>query len=663
MVIDRHAYTAGVRYKWFGLDEKKIDDIRKGISSHEEGRQNLVRIWEKTKSHADSLLGEDLAEICDWRIVCRHLEDLLFVYKITEKNRYLEKSIEHINVILSWENFSKSDEKHLFNNLVAGHAAISLGMAVNWLSGEELDASLRVQIAGKLYEQFSGRMKDLKTSDMNYNNHYLILNAGIYASGITLCALGEHQKGRQFMAAARTNYEYIMDCFKHSDGVNSDGLSYSCAGIHDFLVMTELLNAYEHYDMRNARWFADHAVWVLYSMYNIRDFSPGNCWCEFGDAGNKKPMQTYAKGIGEAAFLLELAHIVRESDREIAGMLVWMADRFLPGDIGTIHRWLNVLLYENDIEPVNPDTILPDYHCFPDHSMLYLRSGNWSSSIDNSLIAYSAGPLSGLYDAEMNMDVASGHAHFDSGQITLIYKGVHLLRDDGYCYKSSAFHNTAVINGEEQNGAGRDVLWSKFSYPLGMKPRILYENRLTGNGLNAHYAASDLTQAYNQISSLTLFKRHILYIRPCMLAVIDEIDFSAPGTVVLNFHTGCSTLSRSEDTEAFILRGENADKEDVCMRMRLKAFGSANDISVKHDADYHYKNENLEDKHIRFDAAFSGSTVRNISMFTWGNSPETLPDIDFDWEDAGRCVLELPDSEFQTKLIINLEENRITVDG
>ncbi|MFX0093522.1 MAG: heparinase II/III family protein, partial [Candidatus Hodarchaeota archaeon] len=100
---------------------------------------------------------------------------------------------------------------------------------------------------------------------------------------------------------------------------------------------------------------------------------------------------------------------------------------------------LAFLWYNPEIAPSAPDN-LPTANLFRDLGVGVVRTG-WG--FEDSILFFKCGSLVG------------GHDHPDQGTIIYYSRGQHVLNDDEYTYlKSTANHNTIIVNDKEQLGSG-----------------------------------------------------------------------------------------------------------------------------------------------------------------------------------------------------------------
>ena len=163
------------------------------------------------------------------------------------------------------------------------------------------------------------------------------------------------------------------------------------------------------------------------------------------------------------------------------------------------------------------------------------------------------GPFIGHRAIErFSYDPGGGHVHPDANHFVLFGAGEWLMRDDGYRSKWTGQHNTLLIDGQGQLGEGKQ--WFQGSGPLAVKarPRIL---RATSRPTLDH-VTGDATEAYPAELGLKRFHRHLLFFKPNVLVVADDITVDRPRELELRFHPE-SAIGR-KDGDSFVFAGKSA---------------------------------------------------------------------------------------------------------
>jgi hypothetical protein len=203
-----------------------------------------------------------------------------------------------------------------------------------------------------------------------------------------------------------------------------------------------------------------------------------------------------------------------------------------------------LLILGDPIEPTEPQ--LPPAKVMFDQGMAFLRTG-WKHG--DTLLSMN------------NLRTITGHGHLDRNSIILDYNGEELLLDPGMIaygdpnsrrYHSTFCHNTLTFSQGDQS-TQRKCLKNGIRHFLHMSG-----DECPGIDGSIDWVSTDASEAYDDAE---LFLRHILFLRPGIFVLIDEVRAYQPEQTEINFTClGPIDLSRSAKTtlegngESFISR-------------------------------------------------------------------------------------------------------------
>ena len=174
---------------------------------------------------------------------------------------------------------------------------------------------------------------------------------------------------------------------------------------------------------------------------------------------------------------------------------------------------------------------------------------DWSG--DESLIVFKCGPYIGHKAVlKFDYDPGGGHVHPDANHFVIFAGGEWLIRDDGYQTKLTKQHNTLMISGRGQLGEGRNWFNGMEQLELRARPRIIRAESTP----EMDQITGDATEAYPGDLGLERYIRHLLFLKPDVLIVVDNIALHDTCELELNFHTESHQMKR--DNNAFLIRGE-----------------------------------------------------------------------------------------------------------
>ena len=179
---------------------------------------------------------------------------------------------------------------------------------------------------------------------------------------------------------------------------------------------------------------------------------------------------------------------------------------------------LPALLHLEDGRPAAPE--LPPAAVYRDQPMAFLRTG-WR--IGDSLVMLN------------NIREITGHGHRDRLSVIFEYGGEQLLLDPGMIgyadpsgalYKGSACHNTITFGGRDQRGG-------LVAYETAITDVLSTSgDRCPGDPAGVDWVTADATAVYEGARRV---RRHVVFLRPCVVLLLDDVETERPEAVWLNF--------------------------------------------------------------------------------------------------------------------------------
>ena len=208
--------------------------------------------------------------------------------------------------------------------------------------------------------------------------------------------------------------------------------------------------------------------------------------------------------------------------------------------------WMGLLWYDPKVAEKSPDD-LPTLRQFDDLGIVSARS-DWSGN--ESLVVVKCGPCMG-HEAMKKFDYAAGagHVHPDAGHFVIFAEDEWQIIDDGYCRKLTSQHNALLIGGRGQVGEGGQWFDGKAAFTAHCVPSV---TRATSTFALDHVACN-ATSAYPTDSGLKRWMRHVLFLKPDVVIVADDIELDAVRDVELRFHT--ERPAERDDDGAWRVRG------------------------------------------------------------------------------------------------------------
>lgn len=442
---------------------------------------------------------------------CR-LANLAVAYRLTGEPAYLDYAIAHLDAMCAIEDWSVS--------LQFGHWAHGAALAYDWLY-DQLDEPLRDRIRRTLLARANRVVDRWMLYGSLYPTGYAWNHSGVTHNGIMAigCVLfGEVEGAAALVQFSLEKLRLMVDALG-DDGASAEGLAYGQYHI-DFhlksLIFAEQLLGED--------FFAEHRFlprlprFLLYSTLPRDAWQPDAMFMQFGDTDGPH-------WYGPDSHLRVVAARYRDAHAQ------WLADAVAEaGTAGETSCFLNLLFYDETVVPVAPDT-LPDTCHFTDKDIVFMRSG-WQ---DGAAVAgFKCGPASGHHAARhYRNNVAGGHMHPDAGHLLLHAGGDWLLHDTGYSLKFTAYRNTILVNGIGQTGEGGvwfEDLEIRRGKPEGRILRVASTPQTT-------MVIADVAPAYEKTAGLKRFFRHLLYLKPDIWILVDELETEKPAVFEQRFHS------------------------------------------------------------------------------------------------------------------------------
>ncbi|HUX94806.1 MAG TPA: heparinase II/III family protein [Bacteroidales bacterium] len=454
---------------------------------------------------------------------------LSFLYQMTGDRKYADKAFDFADAfcdLTTWTQrahefpviysrimpWNVPDDQVNFNfDHYNGDAARMMAAVYDWLY-PALNQAQRDRIRGALLEKVVTRVRG------NYEFHwwataYRCNWCGVCNSGIGLTGLALLTENPQLTDIVAESYNRINSMFNElgEDGGWQEGGGYWNYGVFTSTFFADALkrmtgakyNLFENERLKN-----NPATFPLYISL------PGNKSISFEDSGG-------GSLIGSTYLINKLASETK--NREAA----WYSSEFF----GIRNNIFDIIWPESDIKPAAP--INPSKH-FRTIDWWVLRSDFKDPA--KVLVAGKAG---------MNND--PHHGHFDIGHFIIYWQNDYFIEDMGnqggydekyfddarwdYPNASSIGHNVIFVNNEKQiPGKMRKQPWN---YEVGGK---VLEFKTS---VNRDYVLMDPSKAYPG-NELKGWRRHIIFEKPEITLILDEIK-SAPGAgIEIRFHPGVS---------------------------------------------------------------------------------------------------------------------------
>ncbi len=234
------------------------------------------------------------------------------------------------------------------------------------------------------------------------------------------------------------------------------------------------------------------------------------------------------------------------------GLAEWVSQKLIAADGPAVDVWsspwyvFEFLYYDPSIAAQAP-TQLSTARVFPDQESVIWRTG-WD---DNALIfGLKSGALGGRFafdtfvqgvypwDApceQTGCQLNVGHDHHDTNGFYLYRAGRWLAPETvGVGKSAAAFHNTLLIDGQDQYGPPDQDFWA---VPSGFKNSDGFL-AVTAHTPDFDYLAANATGRYQNIGGLQDVTRHVLFVQPNYFLMLDNLAANTAHTYTWVSHFG-----------------------------------------------------------------------------------------------------------------------------
>ena len=277
------------------------------------------------------------------------------------------------------------------------------------------------------------------------------------------------------------------------------------------------LNQYTGINFIRSSFYQNNPFWLIYSF-------PANSYSEgFGNGTEKQ----FGQKLGVLGYADALSRL---TGNPYAG---WYADSHLKAMAKTLtdddeFRWFRLKWQLPDRPEPVAKLDLPLARAFRETGTVNMHT-DLTNAKKNLMVSLRSSPYG-----------STSHAHADQNSFNIQYGGEKLFYNSGYrpsmgvphytqWFKASIGHNTVLIDGKGQpTGSSESYGWIA---------RFLHGNRIS-------YCLGDASNAYDNVkqvpqkAGLKLFRRHLIFLRPSVIVIYDELqaDHKAEWTWLIHSH-------------------------------------------------------------------------------------------------------------------------------
>lgn len=526
---------SGVRPRLF-LTADRLERLKNRIGTSHKA------IWEVVLEKADAYLKEavplNYESQGEMRSLGRGIPWQALAYRLTADAKYLsgaKKWVLEACRLPRWEN-NKS--------LAGGECLFGVAIGYDWLWGEWTKEE-REFIREKLVKQAQA-LKDGPPvhHDRWLANHNHVEHNGLAAAGFAL--FDEIPEAIDWIRQADLVFQTFLKFASH-DGSSTEGhqyWAYTAEAVLRYLEMARDLLGRDYYD---SAWLKSASSFIIFS--TLPDFTRDNCVMSFGDSH-----RDYASH-GPTHILYRLAAEYRNPHAQ------WLAREMERREVGRgdYCTWLNLLWYDEALA-TTPVSSLPAFWNCDDIEWVTMRS-SWQE--DAVMVGFKCGPMHGhkaqeYYDAQFRKGasdyhcIGGGHGHPDVNSIQIYAYGKWLAIDPLYERpKWTQTHNTLLVNGRGQLGEGQTWFDRESVLRGHARSRLMKAE----SGKEYDFVIGDAENIYSRNLGLKRFLRYLVYIRPDVIVVLDEVKANEPSNFEWLLH-GEQNIQRLEGLNCLVRTDE-----------------------------------------------------------------------------------------------------------
>jgi hypothetical protein len=472
---------------------------------------------------------------------------LAMAYLMTGDKSYLEASKQWALASCGYPTWGSGQLDGM--DLAAGHQLFGLAIVYDWCY-HDLDEASRGLIRKTLIKRASAMFEAAATGKIWWQraylqNHLWVNVCGLAAAGFAL--FDEAEQAPLWIGLAHDKFRRTMDALG-PDGASHEGVGYWEYGAEYMLKFMYLADELLNNNLYDNPWWRNTALYCQYLSLPRDAWTHGNYIVDIADCP-----RTHWYGPD---------HILRDLARQYRdGHAQWLAEQIDEANVDAPSaRWLNLIWYDPTV-PAVPAATLPTFHHFEDMGIVSARTG-WDGR--ENLIVFKCGPFIGHKAIDdFSYDPGGGHVHPDAGHFIVFADGQWLIRDDGYQDKWTDQHNTLLINGAGQIGEGHTWFDGTECLLQKAKPRIVH----VSSDAELDHIAGDVTAAYPKTAGLKRFVRHLFFVKPDVLIVLDDISLDKSADLELRLHTESSNCKQQNGD--YVVTGVGAVREPPLLYVDL----------------------------------------------------------------------------------------------
>jgi len=494
------------------LTPEKLQSLR--IASHTTHRFLWERYLQDLPKMKAIARGEQPVD--DPRYQGDLVPELAFAWLMTGDRDNLELARKQLLKLTDKSQWASAED---LSYLIASHFLFGIAIGYDWLYAD-LTGAERKRVETFLGQEAENLYRSIQTERIWWRNQYIQNHSYSNTCGLAFSAAalaGKDPRAEKWRAYTDQFFTRVFELLP-ADGGSLEGYAYAGYGGEYLLKYALLARDVSGKDWTRTPWMRNCASYMIHGLLPSRNAEE---WAmNWGDGPRRGWTST-------AQHLFVLAGLYRDTAAQ------WMAKmtvRLAPRGLGS-HGWMMLLYYDATVGEADPASF-PTFKYFPEIGQAMMRS-SWTNP-DAMLVGFKCGPFMGkTLTPKAPFDYGTGHAAPDAGSFEIFSDRTFWAIDPLYPgYKVTKNYNTVLFKGVgqlgEQAGFGSaEALYFKhFPQIVFTETTPLYD-----------YVAGDVTRAYHPALGVQRFVRHLLFVKPDILLVADEVVLKPRG-MVYNYPSG-----------------------------------------------------------------------------------------------------------------------------
>jgi acetyl esterase/lipase len=488
------------------LDRRRVESLRAALATTHRF------LWERYEQDVPRMVAVSKREVPlgDTRYDGDLIAELAFAWLMTGREDLRAVAKAQLLRIATGPDWA-SDESLIY--LVPGHYITGLALGYDWLHAA-LTPTERATVTERLGREAEAQYGRITRERVWWRNQYFQNHSHSNTAALAFAAAalwGENPHAPEWLGVAERFFAKTF-AVQPEDGSSVEGYAYAGYGGEYLLLYALLARDLFGTDETGRPWVRHFPDYLLQGLLPRRTADE---WAmTFGDSPRRGWSST-------AHHLFTIARLHRDRRAQ------WMARETLglrEKGLGS-HGWMMLLLYDPTLAPADP-TSFPTFARFPEIDQVMMRS-SWTDP-DATLVGFKSGPFMGrTLSRDAVFDYGSGHQDADSGSFQIFSHGAFLAVDPLYTGRErTEDHSTMLFKGHGQLGE-QNAFGSMEALRFGHHPEVVHAET-TGAW---DYVVGDVTRAYHPALGLIRFVRHLLFVKPDVLVVADEVALREAGVV------------------------------------------------------------------------------------------------------------------------------------